>query len=38
MMCGTPDSPQTPVIHVLDGLTLCTDCIAYIDNARDAQL
>ncbi len=38
MMCGATDTPQTPVIHVLDGLTLCTDCIAYIDNARDSQL
>ncbi len=38
MMCGAQDSPQNPVINVLDGLTLCTDCISYIDNARDAQL
>lgn len=37
-MCGMPDSPQNPVVNVLDGLDLCTDCIAFIDQARDSQL
>lgn len=37
-MCGTIDSAANPVIKVLDGLNLCTDCIAYIDNARDSQI
>ena len=37
-MCGVRDSAQTPVVKVLDGLNLCTDCIAFIDNARDMQL
>lgn len=37
-MCGTTDSAANPVIKVLDGLNLCADCIAYIDNARDSQL
>lgn len=37
-MCGTIDSGANPVIKVLDGLNLCTDCIAYIDNARDSQI
>lgn len=37
-MCGMHDSASTPVVKVLDGLNLCTDCIAFIDNARDSQL
>ena len=37
-MCRTADSPANPVIHVFDGLTLCTECISYIDDARDSQL
>ena len=37
-MCGMPDSPQNPVVTVLDGLNLCTDCITFIDQARDTQL
>lgn len=36
-MCGNVDSPSTPVISVLEGLTLCTDCIDFIDNARKEQ-
>lgn len=38
MMCGNHDSAATPVIKVLDGLNLCTDCISFIDTARDMQL
>lgn len=38
MMCGNVDSALTPVVKVLDGLNLCTDCIAFIDQARDSQL
>lgn len=37
-MCGIQESAATPVIKVLEGLNLCTDCIAFIDNARDTQL
>lgn len=37
-MCGTVDSPANPVVTVLEGLNLCTDCIRFIDEARDAQL
>ena len=37
-MCGNVDSASTPVITVLDGLHLCTDCISFIDSARDAQV
>lgn len=38
MMCGAPESKATPVVEVFDGLTLCTDCIDYIDAARDRTL
>lgn len=38
MMCGATDCAATPVVQVLDGLTLCTDCISYIDQARDREL
>ncbi len=38
MMCGRPDSPETPVVKVLEGLTLCTDCIQFIEQARDAEM
>lgn len=37
IMCGSPDSASAQVITVLDGLTLCTDCIRFIEEARDAQ-
>lgn len=37
-MCGNMDSAQTPVVKVLEGLNLCTDCITFIDEARDMQL
>lgn len=38
VMCGNVDSASTPVITVLEGLNLCTDCISFIDSARDAQI
>ena len=37
-MCGAVDSSQNPVVTVLDGLNLCTDCIRFIDESRDQQL
>ncbi len=37
-MCGAVDSASNPVVSVLDGLNLCTDCIKFIDDARDQQL
>ncbi|MCH5239361.1 MAG: ATP-dependent Clp protease ATP-binding subunit ClpX [Muribaculaceae bacterium] len=37
-MCGGRETNATPVVKVLDGLNLCTDCITFIDNARDTQL
>ena len=38
VMCGQTDSPANPVIKVVDGLTICSECIQFIDNARDAQI
>ena len=37
-MCGNVDSAATPVVKIFDGLNLCTDCISFIDSARDSQL
>lgn len=37
-MCGNVDTASTPVVKVFDGLNLCTDCIGFIDEARDTQL
>ena len=37
-MCGTTGNSATPVVKILEGLNLCTDCIAFIDNARDSQV
>ena len=38
MMCGAADCKATPVVEVYNGLTLCTDCIDFIDQARDRAL
>ena len=32
------DCSSNPVVKVLSGLNLCTDCIKFIDDARDTQL
>lgn len=37
-MCGSEDSTATPVVSILPGLDLCTDCIKFIDQTRDEQL
>lgn len=37
-MCGRYDSADTPVVEVVPGLNLCTDCIDFIDTARDTEL
>lgn len=37
-MCGTRESASNPIVKVFEGLNLCTDCISFIDNARDEQL
>ena len=38
IMCGNEHSSAAPVIKVLEGLTLCTDCIQFINDAKDSQL
>lgn len=38
MMCRSVDSVDNPVVTIMEGLTLCTDCIKFIDDARDAQM
>ena len=38
LMCGAVETPATPVVEVLPDLNLCTDCIAFIDEARDNQV
>lgn len=38
VMCRATSTTANPVINVFDGLTLCTECIKYIDDARDTQL
>ena len=37
-LCGAEDCSATPVVEVVPGLTLCTDCIEYIDKMRDQEL
>ncbi len=37
-MCGAQDSTANPVVKVFEGLNLCTDCIKFIEDARDSQL
>ena len=38
VLCGAYHTAATPVVTVLPGLTMCTDCIEVIDRARDTQL
>ena len=38
MMCGVQDSAAAPVIPLVDGLTLCTDCLDILNRQRDAYL
>lgn len=37
-MCGAHEAGDTHVVTVFEGLNLCTDCIRFIDEARDSQL
>lgn len=37
-MCGAYDTPANPLVKVVEGLHLCTECIQFIDNARDVEL
>lgn len=37
-LCGASDSATNRVVEIFEGLNLCTDCIGYIDQMRDAQI
>lgn len=37
-MCGCRESATNQIVNVLEGLNLCTDCISFIENARDTQI
>lgn len=37
-MCGSRGNAAHPVVKILEGLNLCTDCITFIEEARDTQL
>ena len=37
-LCGATDSTATPVVEVMPGLALCTDCISYINSAAEMEL
>lgn len=37
-MCGAEDSAATPVVDIFSGLSLCTNCIDYIDECRNNEL
>ncbi|MCM1319828.1 MAG: ATP-dependent Clp protease ATP-binding subunit ClpX [Muribaculaceae bacterium] len=37
-MCGASDSPEAPVVDIVGGLHLCTNCIEYIDECRESYL
>ncbi|MCM1369328.1 MAG: ATP-dependent Clp protease ATP-binding subunit ClpX [Candidatus Amulumruptor caecigallinarius] len=36
-MCGATDSPSNKVITIYEDLTICEDCINFIDQQRDAE-
>lgn len=36
-MCGREDSAANPVVTVYDQITICEECIDYIDAMRDAE-
>lgn len=38
MICGNADRPGAPVVEVLDGLFLCTDCVTYMNQVKDREL
>ncbi len=37
-MCGAYDTQANPLVKVVEGLHLCTECIDFIDNARNVEL
>ena len=37
-MCGTIDSEANPVVEIMPGLALCSDCVDYIETTANAEL
>lgn len=37
VMCGRVETPANPVVSVYDQLTICEECIDFIDSMRDAE-
>ena len=37
-MCGVTDSDANPVVEIMPGLALCSDCVDYIETAAHAGL
>ncbi len=37
VMCGREETPSNHVVQVYDELTICEDCINFIDSQRDAE-
>lgn len=37
-LCGAVDSNTTPVLEIMPGLTLCNDCVSYIETAAKSEL
>lgn len=37
VMCGRTETPANPVVSVYDELTICEECIDFIDSMRDAE-
>lgn len=38
VMCGASDSPQNRVVTVFNNLTICSDCIDFINSRREESL
>lgn len=37
-MCGTEDSAANPVVEILPGLNMCTNCVTFIDERMKAEI
>lgn len=36
-MCGRESTPANPVVHIYDQLTICEECIEFINDMRDSE-
>ncbi len=37
-MCGSEDSAANPVVEILPGLNMCTNCVAFIDERMKSEI